>query len=163
MTNKTLYIIIGLLVLVVIIGGVYIFIRGANKQSETPPLVSPQGLSEPPNKAKFDGYFTGASLGKLAGNQEFNPSKVVMTSVFSVTDQFCTSLDIKKEIPSGKLGGAVYDVNSKNYVTPKSPFPVLLKAGNTIGCEPLEYPVGKYEQKLYVDDVLAIVLPFEVR
>jgi hypothetical protein len=38
-----------------------------------------------------------------------------------------------------------------------------LKAGGFMGNQPLDLPPGKYEFKLYVDDVLAINIPFEVK
>lgn len=36
--------------------------------------------------------------------------------------------------------------------------------GGSVGCSgSLEQPAGKYEYKIYIDDVLAVVLPFEVK
>ena len=96
--------------------------------------------------------------------QKFDPFKIVTTAVFSTSvDQFCTSFNIKKTILKGSLAYAVYDTVNKNYINPKAVFPMEIKAGGSVGCGTLSQPVGKYEYKVYVDNVLAIVLPFEIR
>jgi hypothetical protein len=120
-------------------------------------------LSEQPNQAKYDEYFNSAKLGKLSQGQTFDPFKVVETNIFSLTDQFCTMLDIKKTIASGSLALAIYNTETKTDVNPKGVFPMEIKSGGSVGCEKLDQSVGKYEYKIYIDDVLAIVLPFEVR
>lgn len=120
-------------------------------------------LSEQPNKAKFDEYFTSAFLSKLPAEAEFNPFGVVKTKIFTSADQFCTSFEMKKTIPANSFSSAVYDKNNEEYAQPKSVFPMELKKGGSIGCEPLSYTAGKYEFKIYIDNVLTAVLPFEVR
>jgi hypothetical protein len=122
-----------------------------------------KNISEQPNMSIFNEYFSYASLGKLGGNEEFNPANVQKTNLFSLTDQTCMSLDIKKTIPANQLGIAVYNTETKEYTRAKGYFPQELKFGNTIGCEPMQYSVGKYEQKFYIGNDLVIVLPFEVK
>jgi len=120
-------------------------------------------LSEEPNKAKFDEYFTSAFLAKLPADAEFNPFGVVKTKIFTSADQFCTSFEMKKTIPANSFSSAVYDKDSEEYAQPKSVFPMELKKGGSVGCEPLSFTAGKYEFKIYIDNVLTVVLPFEVR
>lgn len=167
--NKILYIIIAILVLIIIGGGLFFFLGnkpGKNasvENSYTPAEESKENLSEQPDMAKFNEYFVSASLGKLPAGGQFDPFKVVKTKVFTSADQFCTSLEIKKTIKSGSIGVATYDVNKKEYIKPKTVFPMELKSGGSVGCESLEFPAGKYENKIYIDDVLTIVLTFEVK
>lgn len=134
---------------------------GSPSAEEIPEAV----LSEQPNIAKFNGYLFSASLGKLPIGVRVGPSNFpVKTSIFSkATDTFCTNLEIKKLIPSGSWASAVYDTNSRQYIQPKSVFPIELKAGGSSGCSDLTMPPGNYENKLYIDDVLIAVLPFEVK
>jgi hypothetical protein len=175
-SNKILYVIIILLLAAIIGGGVYFILNktaGPETESTSQPpaasqtpaaVVSTNGtLSEQPNQAKFNEYLTKANLGKFPADEEFSPFKVVATTVFTSADQFCTSLDIKKTIISGSLSVAVYDTVKKDYLQSKAVFPVEFKKGGSIGCGSLEQPVGKYEYKIYIDDVLTVVLPFEVK
>ncbi|MDD5146597.1 MAG: hypothetical protein PHN39_02555 [Candidatus Pacebacteria bacterium] len=175
MNNKILVVIIVLLV--VAVGGLLCLlltnqkgnvpnqnISNNNPSSEGRAAVElAEELSEQPDQVKFDEYFTKAFLGRIPGGEQFNPAKVVKTKVFEQTDQFCTSLDIKKDIPAGALSVATYDTANKEFVRPKSAFPQKLPGGNTMGCEGIMLSAGKYEQKIYVDDILAIVMPFEVK
>lgn len=129
-----------------------------------------ESLSEQPNKTVFSQYFTNIFIARLPVGAEFNPGKIIKTKIFKVGDQFCTSMDMKKQIPANTLSSAVYDVNTKQDVAPRgAPFPQALgpklgeSKGNSIGCEPLERTVGKYEYKIYVNNDLVAVLPFEVK
>ena len=173
--NKIIYVVIIVLLVVIIGAGAYFFLikpgmktenanQPATESAAPTPVANSQTLSEQPNQAKFNEYLTKANLGKLLVNEEFNPFKVVPTTVFTSADQFCTSFDIKKTILSGSLSVAIYDTVKKDYFQPKASFPVEMKKGGSVGCSGnLEYPVGKYEYKIYIDDVLAVVLPFEVK
>ena len=178
-SNKFLYVVIVLLLAAIVAGGVYFFL---NKQatkieipnqptaaSETPPAPSPAPingtLSEQPNQVKYDEYFSDIYLGIMAIGKKIGtdgfPTK---TNVFTdKTDQLCMMMTLKKIIPSGKLAIAIYDAVAKKDDQSKTIFPVELKAGGIGGCNDLTQSSGKYEYKLYVDDVLAVVLPFEVK
>ncbi len=125
---------------------------------------STEQLSEQPDKAKYDEYFTEFYLGKLPAGTDANPSNMpVKTTVFTSEDQFCTVWTQKKEIPAGSFSGAIYDTVAKKDFEPKTAFPMALNSGGHMGSQPLTYPPGKYEYKIYIDDVLVIVIPFEVR
>jgi hypothetical protein len=119
-------------------------------------------LSEEPNETKFDEYLTKAWLGKIPAGQQFDPSKIVKAKSFITSDQLCTSIDIKKDINAGQLSTAFYDRVNNDYIQQKSAFPQSLKAGNTTGCMGITFPAGKYEEKIYIDDILVAVLPFEI-
>ena len=127
-------------------------------------------LSEQPDKSKFNEYFTDIHLARLSAGVEFDPQKIIKTNIFTAGEQFCTSLDMKKQIPANTLSSAVYDVNAKQDAQPRgAAFPQALgpgpgqNMGNTVSCEPLAQTVGKYEDKIYINDVLVAVLPFEVK
>ena len=52
---------------------------------------STEQLSEQPDKAKYDEYFTEFYLGKLPKGTDANPSNVpIKTAVFTSEDQFCS-------------------------------------------------------------------------
>lgn len=85
------------------------------------------------------------------------------TSVFTTEDQFCTIMEVIKNTPAGKMGSAVYDINAKKNIEEKTSFPMELKKSNYMGNGEMKYPPGKYEYKVYIDDKLIAVLPFEVK
>jgi len=127
-------------------------------------------LSEQPDQSKFGEYFTNIFIAKLPAGAEFDPQAIIKTKVFSAGEQFCTSMDMKKQIPANTLSSAVYDVNARQDVSPRgAAFPQALgpnsgeSMGNSIGCAPLEQNVGKYEYKIYINESLVAVLPFEVK
>ena len=133
-------------------------------------------LSEQPNKAKYDEYFSDFYLGKLPrgtqfgpglGGKWFNPDNMpVKTAVFIASeDEFCLVGTVIKGIPSGSFYIAVYDTVAKKDSIPKTTFlPVDLNAGDFGNADdPIIFSTGKYEYKLYIDDVLVVVIPFEVR
>jgi len=171
MSKKLLCIVIALLV-IIIAGGAFFFLNnkapGDGNQampsasvSETPANLN---LSEQPNQAKFDEFFTAVWLAKLPVGAKFDPAKIKKTTAFSVGEQFCTSFNMKKQIPADTLTSAVYDTVAKKDVQPRGvAFPQALGPGNSIGCESLAQGVGQYEFKMYLGDVLVSVIPFEVK
>lgn len=133
-------------------------------------------LSEQPNKAKYDEYFSDFYLGKLPrgtqfgpglGGKWFNPDNMpVKTAVFIASeDEFCLVGTVIKGIPSGSFYIVVYDTVAKKDSIPKTTFlPVDLNAGDFGNADdPIIFPTGEYEFKLYIDDALVVVIPFEVR
>lgn len=122
-------------------------------------------LFELPNKTKYNEYFSDIYLGKMdigkvIGTDGF-PTK---TNIFTKgVDLFCTMMSLKKTIPAGHVGNAIYDVIAKKNIQQKSIFPGELAAGGSGGCGSLDQSAGKYEDKIYIDDVLVAVQPFEVK
>lgn len=177
---KNIFLIAIIVLLIVIVGILAFWVVNNSKQisekgvSTELPINNeasvPSKLSEQPNKAKFDEYFTKAYLAKLPAGSEFDPWKIIETKTFTAGEKFCTSLTMKKQIPANTLSTAVYDVNAKLNIEPRGgTFPQALgpapgeSAGPTIGCESLTQSVGEYEYKIYLNDIVVIVLPFEVR
>ena len=133
-------------------------------------------LSEQPNKAKYDEYFTDFYLGKLPRGTQFGPglggkwfdpgNMPVKTAVFIASeDEFCFVGTVIKGIPSGSFYVGIYDTAAKEDLISKTVgLPVALNVGDFGNAEdPIGFPTGKYEYKIYVDDALVIVIPFEVR
>jgi len=121
--------------------------------------------SEKPNMAKFNEYFSDfylgkMDIGKMIGTDGF-PTRTITFK--SGVDLFCTMMSIKKDMPAGRVGNAIYDVNAKTYIQPRVTFPGALAAGGSGGCGSLDQPKGTYENRIYIDDVLVAVLPFEVK
>lgn len=171
-----------IIILVVIIIGVTVFFvlknQAGSKTNEsatpttpatthtTPAITSTPttSLSEQPDTAKFNEYFTEAYLSKLAIGEQIGPGNSTKTTVFDLTkDQFCNNFTSKKDIPSGVMAGAIYDVTNKTYIQEKAAYPMEFKQGGTSGCEPESWSAGQYEYKIYVSDILVAVLPFEIK
>jgi hypothetical protein len=164
-------------VIILAIGGYFIFVKQSSAPITTSapaqvpeaatvqPTQGQGSLSEQPNKAKYDEYLSDIYLGKMAIGKKIGADGFpVKTNIFTAgTDLFCTMMQLKKTIVSGHIVGAIYDTVAKQDNQPKTAFPMELKAGGSGGCSDLSQPVGKYEDKIYIDDVLAAVLPFEVK
>ncbi len=167
MSKKVLYATI--IVLLVIVGAAIYLSgnRGAGGGGYPPNAMdgTPQTdvvFSGGADEAKYGEYFSELYLGKLSAGAKFDPFKVTRTKVYGSGEQLCQVMTLKKQVAAGGLGLAVYDVNAGNEVQPKSSFPQALGPGGVTGCSPLEWPAGKYEYQIYVDDVLVGALPFEV-
>ncbi|MHB1377205.1 MAG: hypothetical protein ACYCXB_07265 [Candidatus Humimicrobiaceae bacterium] len=180
--NRSIYKISGILVLLVFMLG--FILAGCTAQNKTAgETVTPKAettaaaqttaaetqsseqLSEQPDKAKYDEYFTEFYIGKLPLDKDANPSNIpIKTAVFIVSeDKFCTVWTQKKDISSGSLSSAIYDTIAKKDFQPKTVFSMALSAGGHMGSESLGCPSGKYEYKVYIDNILVIAVPFEVR
>ncbi len=141
-----------------------------NKKTEktlvwVPKISTSTASGEQPNKVKYSEYLSDVYLGKMAigkiiGKDGF-PTR---TNIFTTgTDLFCTMMTVKKNISAGHTANSIYDVVAKKDNQSKAAFPGELKAGGSGGCSSMDQPVGKYEDRIYIDDVLVVVLPFEVR
>jgi len=128
--------------------------------SEQPAPSTPStGLSEQPDKATYQKYFSELGIGKMPAevkNPPFDLQKNV--SVFTAGDQICLYGTLTQEC---QIRNAIYDVNAQKVVkTGGLPKPMT---GGFAGWEPVDLPAGKYEYKVYVGDALVGVFPFEVR
>ena len=172
MKNIVLSVVITLLVVAVIFFAWQYFSKqnqsGINIPESGVPTPQAQNggqLSEQPNQAKYDEYLSSIYLGKMdIGKKIGTDGFPVQTNIFiKGVDQFCTMMDLKKDVASGQVSTAVYNTVSNTYQTPKTVFPMGLKAGGNGGCDSLMQSVGKYEYKLYIGNILIAVLPFEVK
>ena len=95
-----------------------------------------------------------------------SPGMPIKTAVFIASkDQFCPMGTLKKGIPSGSnCYIAVYDTIAKKDFLSKAIIPNIFGVGG-FGWneEPIGFGTGKHEYKLYIDDALVTVVPFEVR
>ncbi len=116
-------------------------------------------LSEQPDIATLQKYFKELGLGKVLPEVKDFPTDLEKNAtVFTAGDQICLYGEIILEC---QLRSAVYDVDTGKIVSEGGlPRPMI---GGFAGWEPLTIPVGKYEYKVYVDDILVGVFPFEVR
>lgn len=160
----------GFIILIIIGGGLYLYWDRISQlwiknQLPMPNAPLEQPLSEQPNMAKYNEYLSDIYLGKMAIGKKIGPDGFpIKTNIFAGgADQFCTMMVLKKTIASGHIAIATYDAVLKQDNSPKMVFPVELKAGGSGGCSNLTQTTGKYEYKLYIDDVLVAVLPFEVK
>jgi len=130
----------------------------SEKASPTPPAAT-STLSEEPDRATFQKYFSDLGIGKMPDEVKNPPVDLQKNvSVFTAGDQICLYGTVILEC---QIRSAVYDVGAKKVVREGGlPQPV---EGGFAGWEPVDLPVGKYEYKIYVGDALVGVFPFEVR
>jgi hypothetical protein len=154
-----------------IIGSLEITVASAIQpaQPSTPPELSPLPSplpvtvsatpSEQPDIATLRKYFKELGLGKLPAEVKDLPTELQKNAgVFTAGDQICLYGDIILEC---QLRNTVYDVIAGKVINEGGlPRPMT---GGFAGWEPLTIPVGKYEYRVYVDDILVGVFPFEVR
>jgi len=129
----------------------------SEKASPTPPAET-STLSEQPDAATFQKYFSELGIGKMPGEVKDPPVDLQKNvSVFAAGDQICLYGTVILEC---QIRSAVYDVNAKKVVR-EGGLPQAIEGGFA-GWEPIDLPVGKYEYKVYAADVLVGVFPFEV-
>jgi hypothetical protein len=130
----------------------------SEKTSPTPPAVT-STLSEQPDRATFQKYFSDLGIGKMPEEVKDPPVDLQKNvSVFTAGDQICLYGTVILEC---QIRSAVYDVSAKKVVR-EGGLPQAIEGGFA-GWEPVDLPVGKYEYKVYVGDVLVGVYPFEVQ
>jgi len=149
-----------------VVGSLLIMVTAPTTSSPAPSTepISPTSvpsvvLSEQPDRATFQKYFSELGIGKMPAevkNPPFDLQKNV--NVFTAGDQLCLYGTIIQEC---QIRNAIYDVNAQKVVkTGGLPKPMT---GGFAGWEPVDLPAGKYECKVYVGDALVGVFPFEVR
>lgn len=126
-------------------------------QTPAPTTTPSATLSEQPDQATFQKYFSEMGLGKMPTNGKFPQDLQRNATVFTTGDQICLYGNIILEC---QLRNTVYDVGAKKVIQEGGlPKPMT---GGFAGWEPLTIPAGKYEYKVYITDVLVAVFPFEV-
>ena len=115
-------------------------------------------LSEQPDKATFNKYFSDMGLGKLPAGGQLPTDLQKNVTTFTAGDQISLYGNIIEEC---QVRTAIYDVQAKKVVK-EGGLPKPMKGGFA-GAEPLDIPTGKYEFKVYVGSVLVAIFPFEVR
>lgn len=165
------YLVVAIVIVVIGIGAWYVGKHGSKPSATTATNSSapPQAAtSEQPNKAVFNQYFSSFSLAKLANGKHISPPNDIpadTTTFNSATDQLCANMGVIKLIPSGSLSSAIYNVATKQNVAPPTIFPNELGPGQgtSSGCGTLGVTSGHYEYKAYINNVLVVDTPFEVK
>ena len=116
-------------------------------------------LSEQPDKAIFNKYFSNMGLGKIPPGGQLPIDLQQNATVFTQGDQISLYFSVIQEV---QVRTAIYDVVAKKVVK-EGGLPGSLTPKNYAGAEPLTIPAGTYEYKVYTGDVLVAVFPFEVR
>lgn len=119
-------------------------------------------LSEKPDEEAFKEYFSELGLGKLPENGKLPMDLKKNDNIFvsNGKDQLVIYGNLLKDT---KLSNAIYDVNAKTNIREKMEFPMVMKKGGFAGSEPVTIPAGKYEFKIWIDERLVGVFPFEVK
>jgi hypothetical protein len=120
--------------------------------------------SEEPDQAAFSIYFKDMGLGKLLTGENLSQELRQNVTVFAVGDQMVLYGNIIKECPQPRY--EIYYVQANKVVKGGGlSFPTIKPGFDAVGfisVDTLDLPVGNYEYKVYVADVLVGVFPFEV-
>lgn len=164
-----------LIVAIVIVGvgfGAWYVGKHSNKPSSTTVTTSSTpsqaATSEQPDKTLFKQYFSSFSLAKLANGKHISPPNDIpadTTTFNSATDQLCQNIVVLKQIPPGSLSSTIYSIATKQNAAPVAVFPGELGPGQgtSSGCGTLGVTAGHYEYKAYINNVLVVDTPFEVK
>lgn len=145
--------------------------QGAPSQPATqpggqPPGQPPQtggapGLSEQPDEATFEAFFSDLYIGLLPPGQTIGPGvQVTRTTTFKTNDLYVLGGTVIKEV---QLQARFYDVAAGGFIEGMSPIPPMPMApGGFAGSNVMTLPAGRYELKCYAGDKLVAVLPFTV-
>lgn len=164
------FLIIAVLIVGLGLGGWYVAKRGnktTTTSTTTPAATSQTSTSEQPNKTKYAEFFASFDLAKLPAGQHISPPNSIPTNTttFSAADQLCENIKVIKLIPANSLSSAIYDVTTKQNAVPVAVFPNELGPGpgTSSSCGSLGVTAGHYEYKAYIDSVLVVDTPFEVK
>jgi hypothetical protein len=116
-------------------------------------------LSELPDKATFQKYFSEMGLGKCPANAKGPQDIQRNVTTFTAGDYFTLYGTVIQEV---QVSAQYYDVVTKQSADAGAP-PTALKVGGFASSSSLTLPVSKYEYKVYVANLLVAVFPFEVR
>jgi hypothetical protein len=120
-------------------------------------LVTETVLSEQPDMAAFRKYFTELGIGKLPEGGKLPLDLQKNASVFVPGE---TLLLYGSAIQDVTISSRYYNLETKQGVDGGQ---IAQKAGGFASGGTLSLPAGKYECKIYVDQALVGVFPFEVR
>jgi len=109
--------------------------------------------------ATYNKYFSDLGIGRMPPGENVSPLALEKNvTVFKTTDQICLYGNIILEC---QLRSTMYDT-ATGKVAEEGGLPKPMKGGFA-GWEPMPVPVGKYEYKVYIGDILVGIFPFEVR
>ncbi len=122
--------------------------------------LKPIKIIEEPNRNLFNKYFVSIGLGKIASEGEPPLDIEQGINEFSINDRFCIYGTTREEV---NITGITFDLSVKKFKGSKYSHTDLLPIGGFAGYGLVEWPVGKYEFRIYVDENLVATLPFRVR
>ena len=126
----------------------------------TPTATTPAAtLSEQPDKATFQKYFSEMGLGRMPPDAKSPHDIQQNVATFTAGDYWTLYGNVIQEV---QISAKYYDVATKQSTDAPAP-PTSLKVGGFASSSTLVLPVGKYECKVYVANALVAVFPFEVR
>jgi len=117
------------------------------------------GISEQPNEETFKEYFSDMGLGILPPEGKLPMDLQQNVDIFKRGEQICTYGTIIKEV---LIQSAIYNPSAKKFAIEKGGYPKPLTQGGFAGCGPIDIAKGKYEYKIYVNDILVALFPFEI-
>jgi len=117
-------------------------------------------FSENPDKEKFNEYFSDIGLGKLAKGAQLPGGMEQGISTFLSDESICVYGTLKKSVI---IGLAIFNPETASYEVERQDFPQALGTGGFASCGSIMVGSGKYEYKVYIEDKLVAVLPFEVK
>lgn len=117
------------------------------------------GTSEKPDSEVFEKYFLDIGLGKISSDGKFPEDIQQNVYIFSSNEQICLYGNITKE---ATISTAIFSLETNDFIIGKQEIPQPLKKGGFASCGRLNIPDGRYEYKVYIEDILVAVLPFEI-
>jgi len=125
----------------------------------TPTATTPAAtLSEQPDKATFQKYFSEMGLGRMPPDAKSPQDIQRNVTTFTTGDYLTLYGTVIQEV---QVSAKYYSVATKQSADAPAP-PMPLKVGGFASSPTLTLPVGKYEYKVYVANILVAVFPFEV-
>ncbi len=107
----------------------------------------------------FQKYFSEMGLGRLPADAKSPQELQRNVATFTAGDPLTLYGTAIQEV---QVSAQYYNVATKQSADASAP-PMPLKVGGFASSSILTLPVGKYEYKVYVANVLVAVFPFEVR
>jgi hypothetical protein len=124
-----------------------------------PSTVPSSTLSEQPDKAAFQKYFSEMGLGNTPADAKGPQDIQRNVTTFTAVDYITLYGTVIQEV---QISAKYYNVATKQSVDAPAP-PTPLKVGGFASSSTLNLSPGKYEYKVFVGDVLVGIFPFEVR
>ena len=154
---------IGLVILCLVATAFLLILGACAKQTPAGPSPTPTSsplatLSEQPDEATFQKYFSEMGFGRMAPDAKSPQDIQRNVTTFTAGDLLTLYGTVIQEV---QVSAQYYSVATKQSVDAlTSPMP--LRFGGFASSSNPGLPVGKYECKVYGDDVLVAVFPFEV-
>jgi hypothetical protein len=142
-----------------IIGSLDFTVAPATAVSSVPPAMPVSTISDEPDQATFQKYFSEMGLGRLPADAKSPQELQRNVTGFTAGEQLTLYGTVIQKV---QISSKYYDMATKESFNAPAP-PTPLEVGGFASSSMFNLPIGKYEYKVYVGDVLVAVFPFEVR